>query len=65
MAEKDFQKKHDSPTLKPNNLRQEFKLEKRKERLMGILQAKRHPKNQIQRYNLNKYWKYHKKKKKC
>ena len=46
MAEKDFQKRQDSPTLKPNNQRQEFKLQKRKEKLMEILQAKRHPKKQ-------------------
>ena len=65
MAEKDFQKRQDSPTLKPNNPRQEFKLQKRKEKLMEILQAKRHPQNPIQGYDLQKYWKYHKKKKKC
>ena len=65
MAEKDFQKKQDSPTLKPNNPRQEFKLQKRKEKLMEILQAKRHPSNPIQGYDLHKYKKYHKKKKKC
>ena len=65
MAEKDFQKRQDSPTLKPNNTRQDFKLLKRKEKLMEILQAKRHPPNQIQGYDLHKYRKYHKKKKNC
>ena len=64
MAEKDFQKRQD-PTLKPNNQRQEFKLQKRKEKLMEILQAKRHPQNPIQGYDLHKYRKYLKKKKKC
>ena len=46
MAEKYFQKRQDSPTLKPNNQSQEFKLQKRKEKLLEILQAKRHPKTQ-------------------
>ena len=64
MAEKDFQKRQDQ-TLKPNNQRQEFKLQKRKEKLMEILQAKRHPQNPIQGYDLHKYRKYLKKKKKC
>ena len=64
MAEKDFQKRQD-PTLKPNNQRQEFKLQKRKEKLIEILQAKRHPPNPIQGYDLHKCMRYHKKKKKC